>query len=295
MMGEDRNSPQSRRVCDKCGTPARPDDSFCVSCGNNLLLGIEAPKSTREDSIPDTVAATEGQGDSDFRDTDSDSSSGNKPEHSKFIFVWEERNEEVPVGLAPAEVLRGATEYMVAQGGTKNYTLLNKTEESVTFSSHRRPNLLITSLLSIPLIFYLFSVLALVAEFNIILLIILLLPALFYSQVAGKQVYSTLTATPEPWGSRIRISGNRASGRDKLYEWVKTLPDPKTDTHSEESASPRTPRNRDVDKGGGESTQQNQPNSDIPDQIRKLAELRDAGVISAEEFEAKKAQLLDRM
>ena len=34
---------------------------------------------------------------------------------------------------------------------------------------------------------------------------------------------------------------------------------------------------------------------DIPDHIRKLAELRDAGVISAEEFETKKRDLLDRM
>jgi hypothetical protein len=35
--------------------------------------------------------------------------------------------------------------------------------------------------------------------------------------------------------------------------------------------------------------------ADIPDQIRKLAELRDAGVISADEFENKKRDLLDRM
>jgi len=33
----------------------------------------------------------------------------------------------------------------------------------------------------------------------------------------------------------------------------------------------------------------------IPDQIERLAELRDRGVISAEEFERKKAELLDRM
>ena len=37
------------------------------------------------------------------------------------------------------------------------------------------------------------------------------------------------------------------------------------------------------------------PLSDIPDQIRKLAQLRDAGAISNEEFEAKKRDLLDRM
>ena len=33
----------------------------------------------------------------------------------------------------------------------------------------------------------------------------------------------------------------------------------------------------------------------VPEQLNQLAELRDRGVITAEEFEAKKAQLLDRM
>jgi hypothetical protein len=33
----------------------------------------------------------------------------------------------------------------------------------------------------------------------------------------------------------------------------------------------------------------------IPEQLEQLAGLRDRGVISAEEFEAKKAQLLERM
>jgi hypothetical protein len=37
------------------------------------------------------------------------------------------------------------------------------------------------------------------------------------------------------------------------------------------------------------------PAADIPDQIKKLSDLRDAGVLTAEEFEAKKSQLLDRM
>jgi hypothetical protein len=35
--------------------------------------------------------------------------------------------------------------------------------------------------------------------------------------------------------------------------------------------------------------------TDIPDQIKKLAELRDAGAITDEEFERKKAELLERM
>jgi uncharacterized membrane protein YdbT with pleckstrin-like domain len=44
-------------------------------------------------------------------------------------------------------------------------------------------------------------------------------------------------------------------------------------------------------------TNQSQPSADqsIPDQISKLGELRDRGVISEEEFQAKKADLLGRM
>jgi uncharacterized membrane protein YdbT with pleckstrin-like domain len=36
-------------------------------------------------------------------------------------------------------------------------------------------------------------------------------------------------------------------------------------------------------------------NANIPEQLRQLADLRDSGVISAADFEAKKAQLLERM
>jgi Bacterial PH domain/Short C-terminal domain len=44
-----------------------------------------------------------------------------------------------------------------------------------------------------------------------------------------------------------------------------------------------------------DSAQSEQQAPDIPDQIRKLGELRDAGMLSEEEFEAKKADLLSRM
>ena len=37
------------------------------------------------------------------------------------------------------------------------------------------------------------------------------------------------------------------------------------------------------------------PAATVPEQLNQLAELRDKGVITADEFEAKKAQLLDRM
>ncbi len=40
---------------------------------------------------------------------------------------------------------------------------------------------------------------------------------------------------------------------------------------------------------------ENRRAEDVPDQIRKLAELRDAGAITNEEFEEKKKDLLERM
>jgi hypothetical protein len=37
------------------------------------------------------------------------------------------------------------------------------------------------------------------------------------------------------------------------------------------------------------------PSPDIPEQIRKLAKLKDDGIISSEEFEAKKTELLRKL
>ena len=48
-------------------------------------------------------------------------------------------------------------------------------------------------------------------------------------------------------------------------------------------------------KPSSHSASQSAPGGDIPDQIRRLAELRDAGALTNEEFEAKKKDLLDRM
>lgn len=48
-----------------------------------------------------------------------------------------------------------------------------------------------------------------------------------------------------------------------------------------------------VNSHAGQTTTQTQP--DIPEQIRKLAELKDAGILSEAEFDAKKGELLARM
>jgi hypothetical protein len=48
-------------------------------------------------------------------------------------------------------------------------------------------------------------------------------------------------------------------------------------------------------RGRGVATYSASVQNDIPEQIRKLGELKDAGLISTEEFEAKKTELLSRM
>jgi hypothetical protein len=46
---------------------------------------------------------------------------------------------------------------------------------------------------------------------------------------------------------------------------------------------------------GDQAAPQTAAQSDVLDQIRRLADLRDSGALSNEEFEAKKAELLDRL
>ncbi|MGZ4422428.1 MAG: SHOCT domain-containing protein [Gaiellaceae bacterium] len=62
-----------------------------------------------------------------------------------------------------------------------------------------------------------------------------------------------------------------------------------------ERSSATTPGKHRRPSHGSLAEQLRVTSGDIPDQIRKLGELRDSGVLSAEEFEAKKTELLSRM
>ncbi len=83
------------------------------------------------------------------------------------------------------------------------------------------------------------------------------------------------------------LAGQSAGGEqnvaeDRAHEPSARTPAREIDRRSKATDSPRTADSQ-------------SPSSDIPDQIRKLAELRDSNIISSEEFEAKKAELLSRM
>jgi Short C-terminal domain len=96
-----------------------------------------------------------------------------------------------------------------------------------------------------------------------------------------------VVATPEgPAQTKLQVTASRQDWQHTLESWVQkelvenqaAAVDPAEIEASEESPS----------------TAQS-ASTDIPEQIKKLAELRDSGAITEDEFERKKAELLDRM
>lgn len=83
----------------------------------------------------------------------------------------------------------------------------------------------------------------------------------------------SVTAEP-PDKTRLKVSASRKSDGEALEAWI---------------------RNELVERRGGLAFEPRQAPAEIPEQIRRLAELRDQGVIIPEEFDAKKADLLGRM
>jgi Short C-terminal domain len=150
-----------------------------------------------------------------------------------------------------------ALDRAVAYMTQEGASVTGRTENSVTFTYHKGPN----------------------AIYLIILLLFLLLPGILYWMVASRDTNFTITATSAEGGCRLLIGGEDAAGDGHYYfkKWVRLLPEPDP-----------TLTVADV-----EPTETSAPN--IPDEIRRLAELRDAGIVTNEEFEAKKRELLDRM
>lgn len=75
-----------------------------------------------------------------------------------------------------------------------------------------------------------------------------------------------------------------ASGNSVSMKWISAK-------NLDEFVSTVKSKMDEAQSGGGQSA----PKDDPADQLRKLAELRDAGILSEEEFSAKKQEILDRM
>ena len=100
---------------------------------------------------------------------------------------------------------------------------------------------------------------------------------------AGDSDRAQLLATAETPGTvRLTVTATNSKYGTTLSEWVQSeLAD--NEAAAVEVILEQSATNAQTNGGS------------IPDQIRQLAELRDAGAITSEEYEAKKADLLDRM
>lgn len=82
-------------------------------------------------------------------------------------------------------------------------------------------------------------------------------------------------------GARAIVRGIRVQGQAPKSGEVADAADRRTTPPGEEQIVPNVPETA--------------PRPDVFDQIRRLAELKDEGMITSEEFEAKKRELLDRL
>jgi hypothetical protein len=162
----------------------------------------------------------------------------------------------IEVGLPPDRALDQAVEAMTKAG----YNLGNRTQNTVTFIRHEKPDPLVAGCLAL----------------------LFILPAIFYVLVRRNTLQITLAAYPAENGARLVIGGDDRQGVTGLKKWAKRLP------KEPEPSQPLAPS----------ELPENSPTTDrvsLADKLRELAELRDAGLITQEEYETKRAELLRRM
>ncbi len=109
----------------------------------------------------------------------------------------------------------------------------------------------------------------------IVLLLLGILPGILYALLTKRNVNFMVTARPAQGGCRLHFGGEFGTDYKEYLRWLRSLPAPNPEI----------------------SPAEEEPHIDIdsPTQIQKLAKLRDAGIVTEEEFQAKKRDLLDRM
>ncbi len=166
-----------------------------------------------------------------------------------------EREVGIEIGLPPSKALDGAVEVMTRGG----YSLESRTENTVTFARSGQIN----------------------ACLGCFLALLFLIPMIVYLLiVAGRTLRVTVAAYPrEEGGSRVVVGGDDEGGIRVLAEWARTLPsEPEAVVAVEEPLELLAA-----------------PGPTIADKLHELSELKEAGLITQEEYEAKKAELLGRM
>ena len=108
------------------------------------------------------------------------------------------------------------------------------------------------------------------------LMLFFLIPGLLYLLLAQRTARVTVAAYSHEGGSRVVIGGDDLSVMDELANWARALP---------------------TEPGALRPLEQRTENAaqSLADKLRELEDLRGAGLITQEEYEAKRAELLGRI
>lgn len=110
-------------------------------------------------------------------------------------------------------------------------------------------------------------------------LMLFFFPGLLYLLLARKTLRVTIAAYPQQSGCRAVVGGDDPAGAARLVDWARGL-----------AADPRS-----LGEPPEPTGQAQESSGSFSERLRELAELRDSGLLTSEEFEAKKRDLLDRM
>jgi len=172
--------------------------------------------------------------------------------------TYRERKIERELGPLVGLSAQDALEQAVRRLTREGATVTARTGNTVSFTYRAGPNILIL----------------------LFLLLLFVIPAVIYAIAASRDVHFTVTATPAPGGCRLLFGGEYGAGYNAFCRWLRSLPGPNPELAGEADTPP---------------TRNGEVSGDIPTQIKRLAQLKDSGFITGEEFEAKKRDLLNRM
>lgn len=161
----------------------------------------------------------------------------------------------IEVGLPPAEVMERAIEFMTRS----NYGIESRSENSATFARHQGAD----------------------TGIGCFLMLFFLVPGLLYLLLAAKTVRVTLAAYPHEGGSRVVLGGDDQETLGRLTDWTRGLP------KEPQAVEPADPGNR--------SESPSQAGTSATDRLRELAQLKEAGLITDEEYQTKRADILRSM
>jgi hypothetical protein len=161
----------------------------------------------------------------------------------------------IETSFAPAVVIGGVVERMTREG----WALQNRTDTSASFAQDQGAD----------------------ACAGCALMLLFLLPGILYLLLANRTARITAAAYPHEGGSRLVIGGDDPATRNRLAQWARELRE--GDLQTTEELPPSEQPSHAI----------NAPT--LATRLRELSEARDAGLITEEEFEAKKKDLLDRM